>query len=170
MEYSVFVVVRQREQWTDYGDEKWNEVTVQDLAFTDREMAEKRAAHLNKEKLVAYATVHPVKVWIDPPAPQYVPMPYPVTPSLPPSAVYTSEDPDVKLQVAYDVPRRVFRQKEPSLSSVISGAWSSWAAQQAAQGNFESASEGMTEAARLFEVSPEGQLRLYPRDLPTPAH
>lgn len=159
----VWVVVRQREKWSDYGDSRWDEITVQDLAYPTRELAEKRAKHLNDEKLVAWASVHPVKIHQEPMAPVYA---LPPMPRMPPSAVYTKEDPSVKLQVAYDVPRRVWAG-QPSLSDVVCETWAAWA--QRAPGVQPSDVPEPSAIAQLFEESPSGTMRLFPRELPEPA-
>ena len=108
------MVVHQREQYSDWGDSKWDDITVQDQAYPTQELAKRRAKHLN-ETGKGYATVHPVKLYQEP-MPQ--PQPVYVMPSLPPSTVFTAEDPAVKLQVAYDAPRRVFRQPETLADAV----------------------------------------------------
>lgn len=145
------------------------EIEVQDLGYVDKAYADRRVKHLKEQYPLCYVEAHSVKVAIPPAEPQYVPMPYPVIPPIPPSAVFTKEDPNVKLQVAYSAPRRVFKQPEPSLYDVVSGTWNAWREQQVTLGNLEAAAPEMPEVRALFEESPTGQLSLFPRDLPEPA-
>jgi hypothetical protein len=159
------VVIRQRQQWTDYGDEKWDDLEVQDFTYPTKALADKRAEHLNHDGKSGYATVHPVRIYQEPQQPVYV---LPPVPKMPPSAVFTAEDPGVKLQVAYDAPRRVFRQREPSMADAVSGAWASWA--QTAKGIQPSDVPTPESIAQLFEESDSGTIRLYPRELPAPSH
>lgn len=148
--------------WVVADDEE-----IQERGYLDKAAADRRAEHLRKnDGKVAFS--FPVKVWIPPTAPEYIPMPYPVMPNVP-SMIYTP-DTGPPMTVAYDAPRRVFRQPEPSLGDVISSTWAAWASAQAAKGNFEEAAAARPAIEQLFEESPEGRLQLFPRDLPAPVH
>ena len=150
--------------WVVVSKNDENVLSVQERAYPTYETALKRADHLEDNDGL-YSLIWPVKIYQEPQMPVYA---VPPAPKMPPSAVYTPEG-DTRLQVGYDYPRRVFKQPV-SLSEAVSSTWDAWVLQQAGQGNFEEAALGKPEVAQLFEESPSGSVRLFPRELPAPAH
>lgn len=134
---------------------------MQELAYDTKTLALKRANHIIEHDGLR-ASVWPVKVAVDP---EQLPFTWTPAPKMPPSAVFTPQDPAVKLQVAYDAPRRVFSQV-PSLSSYVEA---SLASAQTALGNQTASPNTAFAVPDTFEVDSAGQLVLFPRDLPEPA-
>lgn len=146
-EMIVWVVVKQGK----VGEHGYDEIDVQERSYPTKEFAQKRADHLMSSEN-ARTTVWPVKVAYDPP--QAAPV-TPLTPIWwPPSGVFTPDG--GQPLYAYDAPRRVF--------DMPSSAWA-----QTTLGEKPSAELNLAAIPPEFEVSPEGQLSLFPRELPEPA-
>lgn len=151
---TIWVVVTQRVAYNKYDDLDWDLVEVQDKAYPTKELAEKRKQHLIEEgKARRVVSIHPVKFRL----PDQLPVSAePVRVTLPPSLVWT-EDNGPPMQIAYDAPRRVFVHP-------ASVAFSQQALDSLAEGG---PAEPLT--PQVFQVSPEGQLELFPRGLPVTA-
>lgn len=131
----------------------WNDenvIDVQERGYLDYKFAQKRVDHLIDTGI--RASTWPVKVSYDPPQAAPVTSLTPIW--WPPSGVFTPDG--GQPLYAYDAPRRVF--------DMPSSAWA-----QTTLGEKPSAELNLAAIPPEFEVSPEGQLSLFPRELPEPA-
>lgn len=133
-----------------------SDARVQELGYVDKKDADTRVKHLNEEwdrkRYGEEAEVWPVDVWI-PPRTGLVPE----WPPIPDTMVTTLEEGTKIYDVGAGVPERRF-----SLASYAAAA----ASRAKAQGRFDEARQAVPEALQHLFEEQNGQLRLFPRDLP----
>lgn len=130
---------------------------VQELGYLDKKDADQRAEHLNKDRQIfegyeKRAEVWPVNVWV----PTQVTL-IPEYPPIPDTMVTTLEEGTKIYDVGDGVPARRF-----SLSGYASAA----ASRAKARDKLDEARQVVPEALQHLFEERNGQLALFPRDLP----